>query len=108
MLGVSNKAVGYNTNMTTHVIQYMARRATEAFPCLGDVRIVRSWAALRPLTPDRYPIYHESTTYPGAFVLTSHSGVSLASLYATDIADWIADGIKPKDFEHFSPRRFDV
>jgi glycine/D-amino acid oxidase-like deaminating enzyme len=108
MLGVSNEAVGYNTNVTTDVMQYIAKRASDAFPCLGDVRIVRSWAALRPLTPDRYPIYHESTTYPGAFVLTSHSGVSLASLYATDIADWIAAGTKPEDFEHFSPRRFDV
>ena len=108
MLGVSNEAVGYDTSVTTNIMQYIARRAFEAFPCLGDVRIVRSWAALRPLTPDRYPIYHESTTYPGAFVLTSHSGVSLASLYATDIAGWIADGTKPEDFEHFSPRRFDV
>ena len=108
MLGVSNEAVGYDTSVTTDVMQYIAKRAFEAFPCLGDVRIVRSWAALRPLTPDRYPIYHESTTYPGAFVLTSHSGVSLASLYATDIARWIADGTKPEDFEHFSPRRFDV
>jgi len=108
MLGVSNEAVGYNTKVTTDIMQYIARRATDAFPCLGDVRIVRSWAALRPLTPDRYPIYHESTIYPGAFVLTSHSGVSLASLYATDIAHWIADGTTPEDFEYFSPRRFDV
>ena len=108
MLGVTNEAVGYNTQVTTDVMQYIAQRAAEAFPCLANVRIVRSWAALRPLTPDRYPIYHESATYPGAFVLTSHSGVSLASLYATDIAHWIAEGIKPEDFEHFSPGRFDV
>ncbi len=108
MFGVSNEAVGYNTQVTTDVMQNIARRACEAFPCLADVRIVRTWAALRPLTPDRYPIYHESTTYPGAFVLTSHSGVSLASLYASDIARWIAEGTKPKDFEQFSPGRFDV
>ena len=108
MFGVSNEAVGFNTQVTADVMQYIARRAAEAFPCLADVRIVRSWAALRPLTPDRYPIYHESDTYPGAFVLTSHSGVSLASLYATDIARWIAEGTKPEDFEHFSPGRFDV
>ena len=108
MLGDSNEAVGYNTKITADVMQYIAKQASEAFPCLADVRIVRSWAALRPLTPDRYPIYHESTTYPGAFVLTSHSGVSLASLYATDIAQWIANGTTPEDFEYFSPRRFDV
>ena len=108
MFGTSNEPVGYNTQVTPDIIQNIARRASETFPCLANVRIVRSWAALRPLTPDKYPIYDESTTYPGAFVLTSHSGVSLASLYASDIARWIADGIKPDDFEHFRPGRFDV
>lgn len=108
MFGTSNEPVGYNTQVTPDVIQNIAQNAFETFPCLANVRIIRSWAALRPLTPDKYPIYVESTTYPGAFVLTSHSGVSLASLYASDIAKWIADGIKPDDFEHFRPRRFDV
>jgi glycine/D-amino acid oxidase-like deaminating enzyme len=90
------------------VISDIARRAIEAFPELTGVRIIRTWGALRPLTPDKYPIYHESDNYPGAFVVSSHSGVSLAPMYASHIAHWIVDKIQPEGFDHFSPRRFDV
>lgn len=108
MLGVSNEEVGFDTNVTTDVLQDIARKAIEAFPALAEVRIIRSWGALRPLAPDHYPIYHQSEAHPGAFVVTSHSGVSLAPLYATHIARWITEGVTPDGFDRFSPRRFDV
>jgi glycine/D-amino acid oxidase-like deaminating enzyme len=108
MLGASNEEVGFDTHVTLDVARFIARRAMAAFPELSGVRIVRSWAALRPLTPDSKPIYHQSERYPGAFVLTSHSGVSLAPLYATHLAHWIIAGDQPEGFEHFSLQRFAV
>jgi len=108
MFGTSTEEVGFDTRVTIAVMRDIARRAVEAFPDFAGVRVVRSWGALRPLAPDKYPIYHESENYPGAFVVSSHSGVSLAPLYATHIARWIVDGVKPEGFENFSPRRFDV
>jgi glycine/D-amino acid oxidase-like deaminating enzyme len=108
MLGVSNEEVGYDVGVTTDVLRSIAQQAIEALPALAEVRIVRSWGALRPLTPDHFPIYHQCEHHPGAFVATSHSGVSLASLCATHIARWITEGIEPDGFDRFSPRRFDV
>jgi glycine/D-amino acid oxidase-like deaminating enzyme len=108
MFGTSNETAGYDTTVTTGVIRYIAGRVVEAFPCLSSVRILRCWGALRPLTPDEFPIYHESETYQGAFVLTSHSGVSLAPLYATHIPRWIVSGEQPYGFEAFDVRRFHV
>lgn len=108
MFGSSTEEVGFDTRVTMDVIAGIAKRAIEAFPEFAGVRVVRTWGALRPLTPDKYPIYHESEEYPGAFVVSSHSGVSLAPLYATHVARWIVDGAQPEDFENFSPRRFDV
>ena len=108
LFGTSHESVGYNTTVTTGVIRNIAGRAIEAFPCLSNVRILRSWGALRPLTPDEFPIYLESETYPGAFVLTSHSGVSLASLYATHIPRWIVSGEQPYGFDAFDVMRFQL
>ena len=108
LFGASHESVGSNTTVTTRVIRNIAGRASEAFPCLSNVRILRSWGALRPLSPDEFPIYHESETYPGAFVLTSHSGVSLASLYSTYISRWIVSGERPKGFDAFDVRRFQL
>ena len=89
MLGSSNEEVGFNTSVTADVLKTIAKNAVDAFPALAGVRMVRSWAALRPLAPDHYPIYHQSETHPGAYVVTSHSGVTLASQHANHIARWI-------------------
>lgn len=108
MLGSSNEEVGFNTSVTADVLKTIAKNAVEAFPALERVRMVRSWAALRPLAPDHYPIYDQSEACPGAYVVTSHSGVTLASLHAHHIVRWITEEVKPDGFEHFSLRRFDV
>ena len=108
MLGVSNEEVGFDTSVTADVLKKIAKDAIEALPDLAGVRMVRSWAALRPLAPDHFPIYQQSPTYPGAYVVTSHSGVTLASVHADLISRWIAQGPTPEGFDHFSLRRFDV
>ena len=108
MFGVSKEHVGFDNSITTKVIRDIARRAVNTFPCLADLKIVRSWGALRPLTPDGTPIYEESQTQPGAFVFTSHSGVSLASVYTEVMPSWILNGQKPDGFAAFHSRRFNV
>ena len=108
MIGASNELVGYDTSVTTPTIRAIAARTLDAFPGLSALRVVRSWAALRPLTPDHFPIYHESETHPGAFVITSHSGVSLASVNATYTARWLAGGEPADCFSAFDLRRFNV
>jgi glycine/D-amino acid oxidase-like deaminating enzyme len=108
MLGVSNEEVGLDTSVTTDVLKKIALNAVEVFPELAGVRMQRCWAALRPLAPDHFPIYHQSSRFPGAYVITSHSGVTLAPLYAGAIARWIIDGTEPQGFTNFSLRRFDV
>ena len=106
MFGSSNEPVGFDTAVTTWVIRDIARRALKTFPCLSDLSVVRSWGALRPLTTDGFPVYEESKKCPGAFVLTSHSGVSLASSHAEHIPRWIVSGEKPNGIGSFDSRRF--
>jgi glycine/D-amino acid oxidase-like deaminating enzyme len=108
LFGSSNEPAGFDTSVTISVLRTIAKRALAIFPCLGDLSIVRTWAALRPLTPDGFPVYEESKKYPGAFVLTSHSGVTLASVYAEHIPRWIIGGQKPEGLDAFTSRRFHV
>jgi glycine/D-amino acid oxidase-like deaminating enzyme len=70
------------------------------------VRLVRTWAALRVYSPDGFPIYDESARYPGAFVVTCHSGVTLAAAHALRIAPWIAGGAMPEEIPAFTGSRF--
>ncbi|MBY5971016.1 NAD(P)/FAD-dependent oxidoreductase [Pseudooceanicola marinus] len=84
----------------------LARRAARLFPAIGKLRIVRSWAALRVLTPDGFPVYDESPTHPGVFVATTHSGVTLAPAHRGPLAQWILNGQKPPEFSSFTAQRF--
>lgn len=105
-LGDSMEEVGFDDSTSTEVLAAIARRGVSTFPLLRDVRLVRAWGALRVMSPDGYPIYQQSDTHPGAFVVTCHSGVTLAAAHAMRIAPWILGGARPDELLAFSGERF--
>jgi glycine/D-amino acid oxidase-like deaminating enzyme len=78
------------------------------FPLLGRANVVRSWAALRVMTPDGFPVYAQSPQHPGAFLVTCHSGVTLAAVHGLDLAPMLARGRLAADLAPFRAERFDV
>lgn len=104
--GDSMEEVGFNDLTTTDVLAKIAQRGVSTFPFLSDVRMVRAWGALRVMSPDGYPIYQQSKSHPGAFVVTCHSGVTLAAAHATRIAPWIRGGERPEELAVFAGERF--
>ena len=89
-IGASQEDVGFDDATMPQVIGQIAGRAARIFPILENVRVVRSWGALRVMSPDGHPIYDESAKCPGAFLVTCHSGVTLAAVHALVLARWIA------------------
>ena len=104
--GDSMEEVGYNDFTTTQVLSKIAQRGVRTFPMLKNVRLVRTWAALRVYSPDGFPIYEQSERYPGAFVVTCHSGVTLAAAHAMRIAPWVTGGAIPDELSAFKGGRF--
>jgi glycine/D-amino acid oxidase-like deaminating enzyme len=104
LLGTSWEDVGFDVATTHDVTTRIARNAIDYFPILKSVSVVRSWAALRILSPDASPIYEEVA--PGAFLVTCHSGVSLAAIHAFRLAQWIAEGAIPVEGQPFTLKRF--
>lgn len=109
MLGDSQEEAARDTRVGHAVIATLADRAMRMFPRLAPLNIVRSWAALRVMPDDGFPIYDQSATFPGAFVAACHSGVTLAANHALIVAPHLARGELPADlFQPFSSRRFGV
>jgi hydrogen cyanide synthase HcnC len=109
MVGDSQEEAGFVAEVGAPILAVMADRAVRMFPLLARVNVVRTWAALRVMTQDGFPIYDASERCPGAFIATCHSGVTLAANHALVLAPLIARGSLPKEeFEVFSARRFDV
>jgi glycine/D-amino acid oxidase-like deaminating enzyme len=106
MIGDSKEEVGLDDGNHHAVLAGIAARAIRTFPILEHARIVRSWGALRVMSPDGMPIYDQSATHPGAFLVTCHSGITLAAAHADLLATEIAEGTLTADMKVFSARRF--
>lgn len=106
MLGDSKEEVGLDTGNSHEVLGKIAANAVRFLPLLARAQIVRSWGALRVMSPDGYPIYDRSTACPGAYLVTCHSGVTLAAAHASVVAEAIATDIWPESIAAFSARRF--
>lgn len=107
-IGDSKEDVGFNDGTTVAELSRMARDAARFFPLLENVNVVRTWGALRVMSPDGLPIYEASRECPGAFVVTCHSGITLASQHAGPIADWIRGAPAPAPLASFTSQRFHV
>jgi glycine/D-amino acid oxidase-like deaminating enzyme len=108
LIGDSQDESGFNESLSTSISATQAERALRIFPGLRDVRVNRTWAALRVLSPDGFPIYEQSASHPGAFVVTCHSGVTLAGAHALELAPRIAAGELGPDMQPFSSERLNV
>jgi hydrogen cyanide synthase HcnC len=108
IIGESKEASMDHQRPRAPVTAVLADRAMRMFPIIGELNVVRIWAAFRIITPDGFPIYQESLSCPGAFAMACHSGVTLAANHAYTIAGHIARGAFPAALSPFSSERFDV
>lgn len=105
-IGATNEEVGYDDQVTVEGLAGLAKTALAAYPVLGKAQLVRSWAALRILSPDGYPIYQQSPVMPGAYLVTCHSGITLAAAHARFLPEWLEGTSKAPDLEVFGEDRF--
>lgn len=107
-IGATNEEVGLNDGVTQPGLSGLAADAMAAYPALARAQLVRSWGALRVLSPDGLPIYQESADMPGAYLVTCHSGITLAAAHARLLPGWLEGAGDAPDLEVFGEARFAV
>ena len=77
-------------------------------PRLAQASIIRSYAGLRPWSPDHLPLVGPVAAAPGFYLATGHegAGIGLAPVTGQLIADWIVGGRAPALAEAVRPSRF--
>ncbi|MDP6883801.1 MAG: FAD-binding oxidoreductase [Rhodospirillales bacterium] len=106
-LGGTAGNTGFDDRTTIQGLSQGASFAVDCLPYLAGVKVVRAWSALRIMSPDEFPIYEQSGEFPGAFVATCHSGVTLAAAHTYRLAKSIAGGALPEELARLSTRRFE-
>ncbi len=107
-LGDSKEDVGYDDGTTMDIASKITKRAIMTYPCLGKARMVRSWGALRIMSPDGLPIYTQSSENPGCYWLTCHSGITLAAAHSQLLPLWLEEHESAPNLEKFDEKRFHV
>jgi len=108
LLGSSRQLVGYDRTADPRVSAAIAARAIRFFPSLAGLRSIRTYAGLRPFSPDHLPLIGPIPGTEGLYVATGHEGAGIGLAPATGrlIAQWVTG--QPLDFpaDWFSPGRF--
>ncbi len=107
-IGASKEDVGLDDRDTLAVTAGLAKHAVDVFPILSKAKLVRSWSALRIMSPDGLPIYQKSNTHPGVSLVTCHSGITLSAAHSRYLPLWLEGKQGSPELDVFSEDRFNV
>lgn len=95
LLGSSRRFVDFDWEPHPAVIQAMAQRAMYFFPRLAETKLIRTYAGLRPCSPDGKPIV-SPTHIGGVYVAAGHEGNGIGlSLITGKLITQILTGEEP-------------
>jgi len=72
--GDANEPRDLRVTSSWHFLEEMARSCCELLPLLKELRVVRQWAGLYCMSPDRQPIYGKAPGVEGFFIACGYSG----------------------------------
>ena len=107
-VGDPTEPVSYNIKSSVKFLEDCASQVTIALPILKNIRIVRQWAGLYDMSPDRNPIIDEMKGVSGLYTVAGFSGhgFMVAPKTAVIIAQQLT-GEKPDiDVKLFSADRY--
>ncbi|HXY18548.1 MAG TPA: glycine oxidase ThiO [Gemmatimonadales bacterium] len=111
LLGSTMESAGFAKDTTPGGLGAIFTGTAALLPAIAAQRIHRSWAGLRPVTPDGRPLIGPDPEVAGLWYATGHGrkGILLGPLTGEIVRDLVVDGstswdIRPCDVTRFDPR----
>ncbi|MFP4429054.1 MAG: NAD(P)/FAD-dependent oxidoreductase [Desulfovermiculus sp.] len=108
LLGSTREFAGFDRSTVSQSIIGIARRCAAIVPALRDLRIIRSFAGLRPYTPDGVPLLGSAPGVSNVYIAAGHEGdgIALAPITGELMAQLICDGGTDLPLDAFRTDRF--
>lgn len=109
LVGATKEYGVAETGVTIEAICEIPRRFANVFPPLLECNIIRSWAGIRPMSPDGFPLIGKPIEIGGFFIAAGHGsmGLQLASGTGEMIYHLVAgERVDPVFAQTFDPQRF--
>ena len=110
LLGSTREFVGFDKRTTYEGINNILKNTSRIIPQLKNMHIIRSFAGLRPYTPDGLPILGKVQGIEGFIMAAGHEGdgMALSPITGELIAELIDTGETSISLDHFRLERFFV
>jgi glycine oxidase len=108
VIGSTMEEAGFRAEVTTSGVAQIFKATMSLCPGLLRAKVRRTWAGLRPMTPDGLPILGAEPDLEGLWYATGHgrNGILLAGISGVLLRQ-LMDGVQPKhDLLAFSVERF--
>jgi glycine oxidase len=108
ILGSTMEQVGFRPEVTAEGVARIFSSTIALCPALVRARVRRTWAGLRPMTPDHLPVLGREPELPGLWYATGHgrNGILLAGLTGRVMAHLIDGKPAEVDIHGLGPERF--
>ncbi|MBN1315218.1 MAG: FAD-binding oxidoreductase [Anaerolineales bacterium] len=107
LVGSTRENAGYDRRSTFAGFSELCRKLREFVPAIANVHIIRTYAGLRPLTPDGMPIIGRAPELPGFITAAGHGGDGLIlSAVTAEIVAGIFTGQSLDMSDSLNPGRF--
>ena len=108
LIGSSRQDGQADTQVSPVAVGAVLKSAIRLLPCLSGMNIIRTWAGMRPASPDGQPIIGAHPTRPGIWLAAGHEGLGVTTALAS--AELLKDlmlGKNPAiDPTPYAPSRF--
>jgi glycine oxidase len=108
LAGSTMEYAGFNAEVTSAGLARIFAGATALCPALATADVKRTWAGLRPVTPDGRPIVGKEPGVEGLWYATGHgrNGILLAAITGLIIKQLLCGESTVEDHSTFRPERF--
>jgi sarcosine oxidase subunit beta len=108
LLGSTREFAGFDRRTTFPALKNIVSRTVTIIPGLRDYNVIRSFAGLRPYTPDGLPILGWVDSVPGLVIAAGHEGdgITLSAVTGRLISELIVDGHPHLPLDEFRCERF--
>jgi glycine oxidase len=108
IVGSTMEYVGFRPEVTSAGLARVFASVTALCPSLTKAEVRRTWAGLRPVTPDGSPIIGAEPRLEGLWYAAGHgrNGILLAGITGRAIGQLLAGEAADQDLRPFAPTRF--
>jgi glycine oxidase len=106
IVGATKAEAGFDTSVSVGGVLHLLDIATRLIPDLAQCAIERTWAGLRPKTPDSRPLLGRVPSWENVTLACGHGGfgITMSAITGEALADLLATGQAPAVIGPFAPR----